>query len=433
MMFSAKLPPDWSLTTIEPNRSLPLPGLRLATEAALAEPLQSQRLRDLATPDARVCIVFTDATRACPDHVLVPALLSELQAAGVRDEKITLLCATGLHRPSTRDEKIAKLGQAVVDRYRVIDHDPHNSVMLRREATRNLHFDLEHLPIGAEIPRFARNDTQALIIATGVVEPHQYAGYSGGGKTVVIGCGDEATISFTHGPQYLDHPGVRLGKVDGNPFQQFVRDRARQIGLKFVVNVVLDGDGQAIAVRAGDPIAVHDELIRVARSIYEVEVPQSYDVVIAKVDPPKDVNLYQASRAPTYIGLSATPPIRSGGVIIVEARCPEGAGQGMGEQSFLNALAQASDLRQLLNDFRANGCRAGEQRAFMLAQVLLKHDVIVVGSECPDVVRACKMIAADSIDDAIDRARRTIGTAARVLYLPHPLHTLPIVNPLSAF
>ena len=89
-----------------------------------------------------------------------------------------------------------------------------------------------------------------LIIATGVVEPHQYAGYSGGGKTVVIGCGGEKTIEYTHGPQFLDHPGVRLGRVDGNPFQQFVRDAAEAIGLKFVVNVVLNGDGRSYR-RAG--------------------------------------------------------------------------------------------------------------------------------------------------------------------------------------
>ncbi len=103
-MLLAQLPSEWSLTTIEPNRSGPLPDLRWATETALAEPLQSQRLCDLATPDARVVIVFTDATRACPDDILVPAILHELQSAGVPDENITLLCATGAHRPSTRVE-----------------------------------------------------------------------------------------------------------------------------------------------------------------------------------------------------------------------------------------------------------------------------------------------------------------------------------------
>ncbi len=409
-----KLPPDWQLTIVESNPSTPLADLRAATEAALEQPLQSKRLSDLARPGARVCIVFTDATRACPDQVLVPAILRELEAAGVRDEDITLLCAVGLHRASTREEKIAKLGAAVVDRYRVIDHDA-------RVVT--------DLPVGQNRltinPLLLQSD---LIIATGVVEPHQYAGYSGGGKTVVIGCGGEATIGATHGPRFLDQPGVRLGRVADNPFQQLVREAARQIGLKFVVNVVLDGDGQAVAVRAGDPVAAHDALIDIARALYEVPIPQQYDVVIAKVDPPKDVNLYQASRAPTYIGLSASPVIRPGGVMIIEARCPEGAGQGAGEQRFFEALSQATDLEKMLVNFRVNGCRPGEQRAFMLAQVLLQYEVIFVGTVCPDVVRACKMPAVDSIAAAIELVREKIKNQAFVLYLPHPLQTLRVLT-----
>ncbi len=402
-VLAVHLPPDWSLTTIEPNPSVPLPDLRLAVEAALARPLQSPRLRDLAPPHARVCLVFTDATRACPDQALVPALLRELEEAGVPDDRITLLCAVGLHRPSTRAEKIAKLGAVVVERYRVVDHDA--------------------LP--AVHPYLAGSD---LIIATGVVEPHQYAGYSGGGKTVAIGCGSEATIGLTHGPQFLDQPGVRLGQIDGNPFQQFVRAAAQAIGLKFVVNVVLDGEGRAIAVQAGDPIAVHEALVAVARSVYEVPVPRRYEVVIAQVDPPKDVNLYQASRAATYLGLSATPPISSSGVIIVAARCPEGAGLGRGEQRFFTALSQASDLQKLLAEFRRAGCQAGEQRTYLLAQVLLKYEVLVAGSLCPEVVRACHLIPAASIDEALMFARRRCGAVAQVLYLPHPMQTLPIVR-----
>jgi nickel-dependent lactate racemase len=351
----------------------------------------------------------------------------------VPDDHITLLCATGLHRASTREEKIAKLGQAVVERYRVIDHDASQCVT-------------PHLPVGAGVlnesknlrflvaQRAPRNDISTnplllnndLIIATGVVEPHQYAGYSGGGKTVVIGCGGESTIEYTHGPQFLDQPGVRLGRIDGNPFQQFVREVAEAIGLKFVVNVVLNGDGEPIAVRAGHPIAVHDALIKIARSGHEVLVDRLYDLIVTKVDPPKDVNLYQASRAATYIGLSTTPPLREGGVLIIQARCLEGAGQGVGERRFFEALANATDLHQLLDDCRRNGCRAGEQRAFMLAQVLLKYRVIIAGSECPEVVTACKMTAADSIESALDRAREIIGRPTSVLYLPHPLQTVPI-------
>lgn len=421
-----KLPIGWQLTTAEPDRSIKPIELVPATRAALAQPLHSKRLSELASATARVCIVFTDATRACPDHILVPAILRELEMAGVRDENITLLCATGLHRPSTPAEKIAKLGQDVVDRYTVIDHDAQSAVILS---------EVKNLGQSGEALRFAQGDISLnplllqsdLILATGVVEPHQYAGYSGGGKTVVIGCGGEATISETHGPKYLDHPGVRLGKVEGNPFQQFVREAALSIGLKFVVNVVLDGDGQPVAVKAGDPIAVHDELIAIAKKLYEVPVPQQYDVVIAKVDPPKDVNLYQASRAATAIGLSATPPIRLGGVIIVEAQCIERTGEGKGEVRFFEAMSLSQNLDQVLSRFRLNGCRAGEQRAFMLAQVLKKYEVIIAGSECPDAVEACQMTAVNSIDGAIDRIKHKIGKQASVLYLPHPLITLPIV------
>jgi lactate racemase len=421
-----KLPTGWQLTTVEPDRSIKPIELMPATQAALAQPLHSNRLTELASSNTRVCIVFTDATRACPDHILVPAILRELEMAGVRAENITLLCATGLHRASTRVEKIAKLGQSVVDRYQVIDHDATQVATLPPDDNPAANEVADsHPPRATAVnPLLLQSD---LIIATGVVEPHQYAGYSGGGKTVVIGCGSEAIISETHGPKYLDHPGVRLGKVDGNPFQQFVRDAARSIGLKFVVNVVLDGNGQPVAVRAGDPIAVHDELIAVAKKLVEVPVPQQYDVVIAKVDPPKDVNLYQASRAATYIGLSATPPIRLGGVIIVEARCIERTGQGKGEVRFFEALALSRNLDQMLSRFRLKGCRAGEQRAFMLAQVLLKYEVIIAGSECPDAVEACQMTAANSIDAAIDRIKHKIGKQASVLYLPHPLITLPIV------
>jgi nickel-dependent lactate racemase len=314
----------------------------------------------------------------------------------------------------------------VVDRYRVIDHDPFHCVgprgVVRDTAQLPHDFDVQH--DFAVNPLLVEND---LIIATGVVEPHQYAGYSGGGKTAVIGCGSEATIAWTHGPHFLDQPGVRLGRVDGNPFQQFVRQAAEAVGLKFVVNVVLDGEGRPTAVRAGHPIAVQDALVAMARLGHEVQLTQLYDLIITKVDPPKDINLYQASRAATYLGLTATPSLRRGGVMIIEARCPEGPGQGVGEQRFFRSLSEASNLEGLLARFRAEGCLAGEQRAFMLAQVLLNYTVVIAGSECPEAVQACHMLAANSIDEAIALTRDLIGEKANVLHLSHPLHTVPVV------
>jgi nickel-dependent lactate racemase len=140
-------------------------------------------------------------------------------------------------------------------------------------------------------------------------------------------------------------------------------------------------------MQSGDPASVHDQLVETARRLYEVPVPQQYDVVVAGIGSPKDVNLYQASRAPTYVGLASRPVVREGGVIITPARCWEGAGQGASEQRFFDKLSKAGDLSALLDDMRQHGAQAGEQRAFMLAQVLLKNTVIIVGSECPDDIR----------------------------------------------
>lgn len=422
----AVFPPGWHVTTVEANPSSPLPDLHAAVKSALASPLNTLPLRQMARRTTSVCIVFTDASRSCPDRVLVPALLHELAVAGVPDDRIILLCATGMHRPSTFEEKVAKLGAEVALRYQVMDHQADNPAALANLGS----MGRPHIDLPADVPVFVnRLAAEAdLLIATGVVEPHQYAGYSGGGKTVTVGCGGEATISATHGPAFLDDPRVRLGRVIGNPFQAAMRQAAKRAGLNFVVNVVLDADRQAVAVQAGHPIPVHEQLVETARTLYEVPVPQQYDVVLAGIDSPKDENLYQATRAPTYVGLASTPAVRDGGVIITPARCPEGPGRGLGEQRFFERLAHAGDLEALLQDLRQHGVQAGEQRAYMLAQVLLKHKVVIVGAACSDAVRDCKMIPAATMNEAISIAQGVVGGQASVLVLPHSLQTLPVVQ-----
>ena len=286
-------------------------------------PLGAPRLRDLAQPDVQVCLVFTDATRACPDEVLVPALLAELaarlsspkSAAGVPDANITLLCATGLHRASTPAEKIAKLGADIVARCRVVDHDAQQDVVSLGQTEHGIPLTINRVAAAAD-----------LLLATGVVEPHQYAGFSGGSKIVGVGIAGEPTIAFTHGPAMLDQAGARLGNLWGNPFQAAVREAGRRARLQFVLNVVLDGEGRALAVAAGAPDAVHDHLVAVAQAASVVHVAHPYDVIIAGVGFPKDQNFYQASRAATYVGLVERPALVAGGVIILAAPCPEGIG-----------------------------------------------------------------------------------------------------------
>jgi nickel-dependent lactate racemase len=350
---------------------------------------------------------------------LVPAVLAELEEAGVKNENITLLCAIGMHRPTTRDEKIAKLGAAIVSCYRVIDNEPQNPAAL---------VDLGITSGGVPVQVHRAAYEADLLIATGIVEPHQYAGYSGGSKTLAVGAAGETLISHTHGPAFIDHPGTRLGRVEGNPFQEAVTEAARRGGLRFILNVVLDGDKRIIKVQAGHPGLAFQELVSFARSVYEVEVPNQFDIAIGGVGFPKDSNLYQASRAPSYLFFAPIPVVRPGGFFIIPARCEEGAGEGVGEQRFLKAMRDAPDIRFILDDARRNGYPPGQQRAFVMAKVLESARVVIVGSECPDIVAACKMIPASTMEQALDLAVGEVGKSCDVLIVPHALLTLPVIR-----
>ena len=415
-----ELLPGMRGTLVESKDVPPLASPASAIQRALADPVGSAPLRDLAKPGDRVCLVFTDVTRACPDTLLVPPLLAELQSAGVRDEDITLLCGTGLHRPTTTAEKIGKLGLPVVNRYRVVDNAAQDEAAV-------VHLGATDPGVPVWVNRLVAEAD--LVLATGVVEPHQYAGYSGGRKTVAVGAAGEATIAYTHGIQMADHPGARLGRVEGNPFHEALSEAARRAGLRFILNVVLDDHERIIAVRAGEPIQTFLELVTAAREVYEAPVPQQYDVAVAGLGHPKDANLYQASRAASYLFLAPVPVVRRGGCIILPAPCPEGAGQGAGERRFYDMMRSAPDAPSLLANLRRTGYPAGAQRAFFLAQVLAENSVIVVGAQHPDLVRQLHMIPADTMMEALHCAIRQIGRSdLDVLIVPRALHTLPIVQ-----
>jgi nickel-dependent lactate racemase len=398
--------------TISPRR---LPPLSPAAISSGEIPHFGPPLRELARQGMRVTIAFTDATRRTPDDLLIAAMLRELEDAGVRRADVTLLCAVGLHRPMTPDERTRKLGPDIAGTMRVVDHDPRDVISLGA---------IGDLP--ASVNRLCATD---LLMATGVVEPHQYAGYSGGAKTVAIGCAGEETITATHGAAMIDRDGVRLGVVEGNPFQEFVRRAGELAGLRYVANVVLDADGVPLAAACGAPGAVHDHLVSVARSAYEVEVNEPVHMAIAGVPAAKAANLYQASRAATYLALSSRTPLLHGAPIILPAAIPEGAGEGLGEARFLEMLSSAESPAALVESVRMGGFRGGAQRAYVLAKVLARHSVIVAGAQDPSVVRACHMHAAPDLQAAIglatEMARARFGAGDLVLLeVPNALVTL---------
>ncbi len=405
-------------TVVESQAFEPVRNARQAVADALYHPIGSPTLRELAHAGSRVCIVFTDITRSSPDEILVPALLEELERAGVRDSDVTLLCGIGMHRPSTRAEKMAKLGARVVERYRVIDNEPQNPAAL---------VDLGVTPGGVPVSAHRAAVEADLLIATGLVEPHQYAGYSGGRKTLAVGAAGEALIAHTHGPAFVDHPGTRLGQIDGNPFHAAITEAARRANLRFILNVVLDDYKHILKVAAGAPEPAFQELVAFARSVYEAPIPRQYDVAIGGVGFPKDANLYQATRAASYLFFAPVPVVKPGGFLIIPARCEEGAGEGVGEQRFCNAMRDAPDIHFILDDARRNGYPPGQQRAFVMAKVLEQARVVIVGSECPELVAACKMIPAQTMQEALSMAARELGANLDVLVVPHALLTLPVI------
>ncbi len=420
--------PWFDVDVLTSNEMAPVADLEAAVERNLRQPIGSPPLRDLARDAvsraaprrATAIVAVTDLTRASPDAVLVPPLLDELNAGGISDDAISVIVAVGLHRATTDAEKRAKLG-GVVDRVRVFDSDGIDPAKWA---------DLGSIPPYG-VPGFTQKTVEDadLVVATGIIEPHQYAGYSGGRKTVAIGCCGEPVITATHGMRFLEDPGVRLGRLEGNPFHATITELARRAGLRFCLNVVTDDRERVVALVSGEPTAMLIEGARVAALLYTRPIERQYDIAIAGVGWPKDVNLYQASRAATYLRFAPTPVVREGGSIIIPAQLPEGAGEGAGEQRFLAALESAESPAAVVEAARHH-FSGGEQRAVMVALTLQHNQIIVAGSEAPEVVRLAKLRAAVDVEEALDIAYEHIGRPERasVLLVPRALHTLPVVR-----
>ncbi|QLH83969.1 lactate racemase domain-containing protein [Halosimplex pelagicum] len=371
---------------------------RTAAEAAVVDP-HGPRLARRVDPDDTVGIVVTDVTRATPDDVLLDVLLDELAAAGVAREQVTVIIGLGLHRPM--DE--AEIERALGDHADLaVNHDPDATVEVG---------SVDGVPIEIN-ERLTRVDT---VLATGMVEPHQYAGFSGGAKTVVVGAGGESQIGYSHGPELLARDGVRLGRVDDNPFREFVDEAGDLAGVEFSLNVT-HGPSGVLGAAAGDPRAVVRDLADTAREALAAPVADGYDAVVAGVGAPKDANLYQTTRAATYVVLGAHNPLREGGRVVIPAALPEGAGAGTGERRFYDRLSGAESADALYEEMR-EGYEPGAQRAFVVARALRDHDIYVTDSASPEVVEECLMHARESVADAVE-------PGSDVLVVPDALDTL---------
>ena len=407
------LPSHWHVDVAAPEPVEPLKAPQASVATALADPLHSPPLRELAGRGDQVCIAFTPPAIPCPEHLLVPALLRELELAGVQDQDITLLCAGGLFGRTSHEEKVARLGAGVVERYRVVDHDVGEVIHIGQ--WQGVPLTVNRCALEAD-----------LVVATGLVAPHLYAGYSGGAETVAIGCAGDATIEAVHAPSFLYNPQVRPGQVRGNPFQEVVQSIAERARLRFILDVILDPSGRLVDVQAGDPLLAHQYMVFSVSNLFNSLVPQIYDVVIAGLDPPHDASLYQAVLGALFVGMAPSPVVRPGGVILLPARTPEAVGQGINAQNFFGALQGVRPLDALITELLERGYRPGEARAFQLARLLEQNEVVVIGSEFPAMVKACHLHAAADLEEAVDLTRWLLGDDLDALIISHALHTLPI-------
>ncbi len=389
--------PNCEVTVCKPDGGEAV-DVHTAAQTALDTP-HGPPLAQRVDPDDTVAIVVTDVTRATPEDVLLDVLLGELQRAGVVREQVTVVLGLGLHRPMTDAEIEQALGSHAD---LAQNHDPEATVEVG--TVDGCAIECNETVVAADT-----------VLATGMVEPHQYAGFSGGAKTAVIGAGGESQIRYSHGPEMLARDGVRLGRIENNPFRKFVDAAGDTIGLAFSLNVT-HGPAGIMDASAGDPRAVVADLAETARKALSVEVTDSYDAVVTGVGAPKDANLYQTTRAATYVVLGAQNPLREDGRVVIPATLPEGAGDGTGERRFYDRLSNASSADALYEEMR-EGYEPGAQRAFVVARTLRAHDIWVTDSDSPDIVEECLMHAADSVEDAV-------ADGSDVLVVPDALNTL---------
>jgi nickel-dependent lactate racemase len=385
-----------------------------AVAAALDAPVEAPPLANLAAGARDVVVVVPDSSRGCPVARLLPPLLERLSQAGVGDDRIRIVVGCGLHRTTTPAERETLVGAGIAARLRVVDAQGLSPRNVRLgEIAGHGPIVIDDVVAGAD-----------LVVAVGIVEPHLYAGFSGGVKAVAVGCAGRETIAWTHHPVFLDRPEVRLCRLDGNPFQEALRAIAGATALRFALNVVVDGGGGVAGVAAGDPAAAQRRLVADHGAAWVRRHDAPFDLVVAGVPEPKDRSLYQASRAATYIGLSARPVLAPGGLIAFCAELPLGAGDGPGEINFGALLAATKRPMDLV----ARGCveplGPGGQRAYMVAKLMTMFRVGVVGASDPALVESFGLLAFESVDEAVAAARRVRGPRARVLAVADGIGTV---------
>src|SRR5687768_13893031 len=401
--------PDESTTIIEPLRTPGLPHEQQAVLRALETPIGAKPLRDWITTGANICIAFTDITRATPNDRIIPWLLEYLSF--VPREQITLLNQLGTHRPNTAEELEKMLTPEVVRNYRVINHEPENPKAMKQ-------FGVMHDGTPALINKhLAEADVR---IITGFIEPHFFAGFSGGPKGIMPGCAALETVMASHDAANIGNPRSTFGITIGNPIWDEIRDVALRLGPSFLLNVTLNEFRQITGVFAGDLIEAHRTGYEFVRKSAMQRVKAPFDIVVTTNSGyPLDLNLYQGVK-----GMSAAARIvAENGTIILACECREGVPAGSPLDTLLRESKSPEEMLTRLTT--AGHVRPEQWQAQIQALIQRRAEVLVHSSLPDDILEKAHLKPCKDIGATVREKLAQHGPGARVAVLPQGPLTIP--------
>ena len=361
---------------------------------AMENPIGTPPLAELARGKQKVVIIASDHTRPVPSKVIIPQMLAEVRRGNPAAD-ITILIATGCHRGTTRDELAAKFGADIVEHEKIYVHDCDDDAMLT---------DIGTLPSGGAciVNRIAAEAD--LLLAEGFIEPHFFAGYSGGRKSVLPGICSRTTVLANHCAEFIDSPYARTGVIAGNPIHRDMVWAARRIGLAYIVNVVINAEKDVVYAVAGDAEAAHEAGCAFL-SAYCGAVADPADIAISTNGGyPLDQNIYQSVKGMT----AAEAAVRPGGVIMMLAAAEDGTG---GDE-FLRCMQEKDDVRDIYADIMTRGRNETVSDQWMtqiLSRILMRASVIYVSRADPELVRGYHLIPAATPDEAMRIAEDLLG------------------------
>jgi nickel-dependent lactate racemase len=371
---------------------------------ALDNPIGSATLEELVKGKKNMVIITSDHTRPVPSKVTMPILLERIRKVNP-DVDIKILIATGFHRPTTKEEMINKLGQEIVDNEVIINHFSEDDSTLVRVGT---------LPSGGELLLNKLAMETELLIAEGFIEPHFFAGFSGGRKSILPGIASAKTVMANHCSEFIASEFARTGVLENNPIHKDMLYAAEQAKLAFILNVVIDSEKNVINAFAGDSKLAHEEGCEFVMELASVKAVKADIAISTNGGYPLDQNIYQSVKGMT----AAEATCKEGGVIIMVSACND----GHGGKSFYDNMAEAGSPREVLDRVIKIGRNetAPDQWEFqILARILDKYTVILVTDMCdPEMIKNMHMQHAFTFEEALERAFAIKGKDAKISVVP---------------